>query len=74
MRDCQRAPDTHKTDANDSRKTNVLTCHDPSGWNPTGKEEGQEKGIINIRDGESRYARNQHRQILIHKKLYLSVP
>ncbi|MGD0514010.1 MAG: hypothetical protein ABSA29_11975 [Terriglobales bacterium] len=74
MRYYYRAPGADQADANDSGKTSVLTCHDAPHWNATGKEESQQKRIINIRDGKGRYARNQHRQILIHKKLYLSAP
>ena len=74
MRYCQSAPDADQAEANDGRKTSVLTCHDAARRNATGKKERQEKRIINISDSESRDACNRHREILIHKKLYLSVP
>ena len=70
MRYRESTPNADQTNANDGRKTNVLTRHDAARRNPPGKEEGQEKGIINIRGSEGCYARRQHRQISIHKGLY----
>jgi hypothetical protein len=72
MRYCKSAPDADQTKANDGRKTKVLTCHNASRRNPPGKEQSQEKGIIDIRNSKRRYACTQYSQISIHKGLYLS--
>jgi hypothetical protein len=74
MRYCKGAPDADQTKANNGRKTNVLTCHNSSRRNPLGKEESQQKGIVDIRGSESCNARRQHRQVLIPKESHLSLP
>lgn len=74
MRYCESGPDGDQTNADDGRKTNVLTGCDASGRNPPSKEESQEKSIINVRGSESRYARRQHPKISIHQELSISIP
>ncbi len=71
---CQSKPGADQADADDGRKPNILTCHDAPSRNPPGKEQSQEKGIIDIRGRESCYARGQHPEISIHQGLRLCSP
>jgi hypothetical protein len=63
---CESGPDADQTDNNDGPEADELTCDDSSGRNAPGKEESQEKRVINIRGCKGCYARGQHSQILIH--------
>ncbi len=66
IRHGESAPDAQQGEAKDRRKTNVLPGHDTSRRNFPGKEQRQEKGVVNIRSSEGCYARAQHCQISIH--------
>lgn len=52
MGDCQSAPHADQAYADNGRKPDVLTYYDASRWNPPGKEQGQEKGVIDVRGSE----------------------
>lgn len=69
VRYCESSPHADQTNADNGHKPNVLTCNDAARRRPPGKEKGQEKSIINIRDSEGRDARGHYPQILIHRIL-----
>ena len=73
MRYCESGPRADQTDEDDGPETNVLTCDDSSGRNPSGKQESKKKSVINICGYEGGNASGQHRQILIHDSSDLSV-
>jgi hypothetical protein len=50
-----------QTDAQDGRETNVQTGHNAARRNSSGKEQSQQKGIVNVRGSERSQACRQNR-------------
>src|ERR1700722_3456204 len=69
MRYYESGPNAYQTNDNDDDKAKILPGYNSPGGNPAGKEESQEKSVINIGGSEGRDACGQHSQISIHKTI-----